>query len=85
MQRYLAKRQLENAFEELEKLANREREIRNELVALMCAEPAEYNRQDEMLMMIVDKISDGKIVMQEAMDEVTNYGLLDDFEDDIER
>ena len=85
MQRYFAKRQLESAFEELEKLANREREIRNELVALMCAEPVEYNRQDEMLMMIVDKISDGKIVMQEAMDEVTNYGLLDNFEDDIER
>ena len=85
MQKYFAKRELKNAFEELEKLANRELEIRNELVALMCEGPVEYNLQDETLMMIVDKISDGKIAAKEAMDEVKDCGLLDDFEDDVER
>lgn len=85
MQKYFAKRELENAFEELEKLANREIEIRNELVVLMCEGPVEYNLQDETLMMIVDKISDGKISAKEAMDEVKDCGLLDDFEDDVER
>ena len=82
MQKYYAKRQLENAFQELEKLASREIEIRNELVYLMCAGPVEYNLQDETLMMIVDKISDGKITAKEAMDEVEDDGLLEDFEDD---
>lgn len=85
MQRYFAKRQLESAFEELEKLASREIEIRNELVALMCEGPVEYNLQDETLMMIVDKISDRKITAKEAMDEVEDDRLLEDFEDDIER
>lgn len=85
MQRYFAKRQLENAFEELEKLANKEIEIRNELIFLMCTGPVEYNLQDEALIMIVDKISDGKIVAKEAMAEVEDDGLLEDFEDDLER
>lgn len=85
MKKYFAKRQLENAFEELEKLANKEIEIRNELVFLMCTGPVEYNLQDEALMMIVDKISDGKITAKEAMAEVEDDGLLEDFEDDLER
>lgn len=85
MQKYYAKRQLESAFKELEKLASRKIEIRNELVALMCEGPVEYNLQDETLMMIVDKISDGKITVNEAMDEVEDDRLLEDFEDDIER
>lgn len=84
MKKYFAKRQLENAFEELEKLANREIEIRNELVELMSEGPTEYNFQDETLMMIVDKISDGKITAKEAMAEVEDDGLFEDFEDDLE-
>ncbi len=85
MQKHYAKRELENAFEELEKLASREIEIRNELVYLMCAGPVEYNLQDKALMRIVDEISDGKITAKEAMDEVENDGLLEDFENDVER